>query len=283
MPLEPEPARWRIRVARCGREGVRAVMTSQASDGLGRRRALDVGRCDQLRVNIVGQGCVEVIGVVIQCGVPQRTLIRNVGENAEGEDVRVFSGHGIHCVAADCRVQNRSSLSALPFPLLNRFVGVCSAARVGGEEHCLRIALVEADEGVLPVADVIAETDVQNRGPEIVGVEVEPEGVENIVAFVDEDEDCWRSRTTRRIRLILGVRAPRKRAVVVSRGSRPGRGVLGRVGVVPHSHIGISSLGQFGVGIHLLVGVLAFVTVRDRLVVCASQPCWTVFNVFRAL
>lgn len=48
---------------------------------------------------------------------------------------------------------------------------------------------MEADEGVFPVADVVAKTNVQDGGPEVVRVEVEPEGIKYSVAFVDEDKD----------------------------------------------------------------------------------------------
>jgi hypothetical protein len=54
-----------------------------------------------------------------------------------------------------------------------------------GEEDGFGDSVMEADEAVFPVADMVPETDVQDCGAEIVGVEVEPEGVEDAVAFVD--------------------------------------------------------------------------------------------------
>ena len=60
---------------------------------------------------------------------------------------------------------------------------------MGGEEDGFGDAVVEADEGVFPVADVVPEADVEDGCPEVVGVEVEPVGVEDTGAFVDEDED----------------------------------------------------------------------------------------------
>jgi hypothetical protein len=40
---------------------------------------------------------------------------------------------------------------------------------------------------VFPIAYVIPEVNVYNGSPEVIGVEVEPEGVEDAVAFVYED------------------------------------------------------------------------------------------------
>ena len=50
-------------------------------------------------------------------------------------------------------------------------------------------AVVEADESVFPVANVVAEADVEDEVAEVVAVEEEPEGVGYVIGFLDEDED----------------------------------------------------------------------------------------------
>jgi hypothetical protein len=58
-------------------------------------------------------------------------------------------------------------------------------------------AFLKADKRVLPVTEMITKADVQDRGPEVEGVKVEPKGVEDVVTFVNENQDRWSRRTTR--------------------------------------------------------------------------------------
>lgn len=135
-------------------------------------------------------GGVEVVGIVIQRGVPEWSFVSYVGEETEGENVRMFAGHGVHGMTSKRAVQYRSSLTARTLAFLYRIVGVSCSSGVSGEEHSFGNTVVESDEGMFPVADVVPEADVQDCGPEVVGVEVEPEGVQYAMPFVDEDEDC---------------------------------------------------------------------------------------------
>ena len=54
-----------------------------------------------------------------------------------------------------------------------------------------RRAIDEADGGVLPVANVIAETDAEDGVAEVVGVEEEPESVDYAIFFWHDDQDRW--------------------------------------------------------------------------------------------
>ena len=131
-----------------------------------------------------------MVAIVIQRRVPERSFVCYVGEETEGENVGVFAGHGVHGMTSKCAVQHRSSLSARTLAFLYRIVGISRSSGVGGEEYSFGNTVVESDEGMFPVADMIPEADVQDCGPEVVRVEVEPEGVQYAMPFVDEDEDC---------------------------------------------------------------------------------------------
>lgn len=57
------------------------------------------------------------------------------------------------------------------------------------EKHGLGLTVLEPNNGMLPVSDVVAESDVENGVAEIIAVEKEPEGVDDAVAFRHGDED----------------------------------------------------------------------------------------------
>lgn len=133
----------------------------------------------------VGRGRVGV-GVGVEGRVPEGPTVSNIVKEAEGKDIRVGPRGGVHSVRADGRVHDRSRTD-----LFDGVVGVRGPEGVFAEEDEFGVAVVEADEGVFPVADVVAPADVEDDVAEIVAVEVEPEGVENAVAFVDGDEHGW--------------------------------------------------------------------------------------------
>src|SRR5438270_7813039 len=53
--------------------------------------------------------------------------------------------------------------------------------------------MVEADYCVLPVADVVSKAYIEDNISKVEAVEEEPKGVNNAVAFVDNNQHCWRS------------------------------------------------------------------------------------------
>ena len=55
----------------------------------------------------------------------------------------------------------------------------------------LRLAVLKADERMLPVADMVAPSDIENDITEIVAIEVEPESIDDAVSLVDSNQDCW--------------------------------------------------------------------------------------------
>ncbi len=61
---------------------------------------------------------------------------------------------------------------------------------MGGEEDGFGDAVLEADERVFPVADMVPESDVEDGGSKVVGVEIEPESIDDAVPFVHQYEDC---------------------------------------------------------------------------------------------
>ena len=57
------------------------------------------------------------------------------------------------------------------------------------EEDGFGAAVLEADHGVFPISDVVAEAEPQDLVAVVVAVEEEVEGVEDVGTFRDEDED----------------------------------------------------------------------------------------------
>ena len=126
--------------------------------------------------------------------VPERAPRGGVVEEAEREDVGLGAGGGVHSVGADGGVDDGAFFSGERVfggegEFLEGGVGVGGAEVVFGEKDDAGDAVVEADQGVLPVADVIAPADVEDDVAEVVGVEEEPEGVDDAVAFIHGDED----------------------------------------------------------------------------------------------
>lgn len=64
------------------------------------------------------------------------------------------------------------------------------------EEHELWFAMLEPHKRVLPVADMVPETHIEDLDAEIVAVEVEPKCIDNAVAFVYDDQDGRRIAAT---------------------------------------------------------------------------------------
>lgn len=57
---------------------------------------------------------------------------------------------------------------------------------MGTEEEGLGFAMVKAHETMLPVADVVAKAHVKHHVAEVETVEIEPEGVDNAIPFVED-------------------------------------------------------------------------------------------------
>jgi hypothetical protein len=74
--------------------------------------------------------------------------------------------------------------------LFNRFIAVSFSALVSTEEEGFRIAIVKSDQTMLPIADVITKPDIGDGIAEIEAVEVEPEGIDDPIAFVHYYQDC---------------------------------------------------------------------------------------------
>lgn len=74
------------------------------------------------------------------------------------------------------------------FALLHGGPGIGFACVVLGEEDVGGFAGREAHQGVLPIADVVAEAEADFVA-EVVGIEVKPEGVEDVVGFSDSEEN----------------------------------------------------------------------------------------------
>lgn len=111
MPIKPEPARRRIRVIRRRHkclflQRANRVIRFWESQGRGDVRELgfENGVRRKLGVDVVGDGGVVVVGDVVQGWIPERAFVGDVGEETEGEDVRVFSGHSVHCVTSECTI-----------------------------------------------------------------------------------------------------------------------------------------------------------------------------------
>lgn len=131
------------------------------------------------------RGMIVIITEDIKCRVPERPPICLIVQQTEREDIRMEARGSVHSMSANGRI-NDGSLA----DFLHGVIRVGLAEVVFAEEDEFRFSVVEADEGVFPVADVVAEADVEDEVAEVVAVEEEPEGVDDAVAFVDHDEDC---------------------------------------------------------------------------------------------
>ena len=67
--------------------------------------------------------------------------------------------------------------------LLHGVIAIGAPKVMFTEEDSLGLAVLEADHRVLPVADVIAEADVEDLIAQIVGVKEEPEGIQDAIAL----------------------------------------------------------------------------------------------------
>jgi hypothetical protein len=52
-------------------------------------------------------------------------------------------------------------------------------------------AMLEPDNSVLPITDVVSETDVEDCVSEVVAVEKEPEGIYHTIALIHNNEWHW--------------------------------------------------------------------------------------------
>ena len=100
----------------------------------------------------------------------------------------VGAGDGVVGV---CAVGDVDDWSYAVLVFLDRGVGEGFAGGVLGEPHGLRGAVDEADHGVFPVADVVAELEegeIKYPVALVVGVKVEVEGVEDVAGLGDGDD-----------------------------------------------------------------------------------------------
>ena len=51
------------------------------------------------------------------------------------------------------------------------------------KEDSFGLAVLEADHGVLPIADMVAEADIEDLVAEVVRVKEEPEGIQDAIAL----------------------------------------------------------------------------------------------------
>lgn len=75
--------------------------------------------------------------------------------------------------------------------LFDGVVAVGFAAGMRTEEERLGFAMVESHETVLPIANVVAEANVQDDVTQVEAVEVEPEGVDYTISLVHHQEHGW--------------------------------------------------------------------------------------------
>ena len=112
------------------------------------------------------------VGLHVQDWIPEWTTIGHVVQETEWQNVGVHTWRSVHGVGTGGRVRDRSIAN-----LLHGFPSIRSAIVVLAEEDGFRLALVEADGCVFPIADVIAESNVEHLVAQIVAVEVEPESI----------------------------------------------------------------------------------------------------------
>ena len=80
------------------------------------------------------------------------------------------------------------------YPFSNLFDGavtICRSEEVLAEEDEFGLAVLEADETVLPVPDVVPEAHVQDQVAQVVAVEVEPECIHDAVPLVYHNQYSW--------------------------------------------------------------------------------------------
>ena len=103
----------------------------------------------------------------------------------------MYTGRGVHGMSPGRRIYDR--------PLTQLFdcsVAVGRAKVVLAEVDSLWYPMVEADYRVLPVAYVVSKAYIEDNISKVEAVEEEPKGVNNAVAFVDNNQHCWRSTPT---------------------------------------------------------------------------------------
>jgi len=145
----------------------------------GRCTGSEVGRpqCFSLIVVCV---CVRV-----QSGIPERTAVSYVVEYSPGEDIRMGARRRVHGVRTIRGIDNG--------PLSDLLHGVIAVSRpevVLAEENSLGLTMLEANGGMLPITDVIAEADIEDDVAQIEAVEKEPKGIDNAMTLVDSDQNC---------------------------------------------------------------------------------------------
>lgn len=142
MTIEVEPFGWSGRIGRRGTQGI---------------------------INMI-----ICISMRIQQGVPERTAIGLIVQQAPWQDVRVDARRSVHRMCSHGRVDHRlvdvsdvgtleGQMSAYSSSdLFDRLVAVGFTRRMSTEKERFGLAIVKAHETVLPIPDVVAEADVKN-------------------------------------------------------------------------------------------------------------------------
>lgn len=80
--------------------------------------------------------------------------------------------------------------------LFDRLVAVGFTRGMSTEKERLGFAMVKAHETVLPIPDVVAKADVENDIAQVEAVEIEPESIDNAIAFLNDQQYSGRIATT---------------------------------------------------------------------------------------
>ena len=132
----------------------------------------------------------ELVDVGRERRVPGCAAVAPVHQHAKRQvpvwdRVRVRAGRRVVCVRAERRIREGPAAVGV---LLDYRVGQGFARRVLRVPERHRLAVLEPDHVMFPVADVVAELLVEDDLALVVGVEVAVEGVDDVGAFVVDDD-----------------------------------------------------------------------------------------------
>ena len=74
--------------------------------------------------------------------------------------------------------------------LLDGFIAVRLASRMGAEEERLWLAVVESYKTVFPIPDMVAKSHIEYNVAQVEAVEIKPKGIDNAIPFVHYKQDC---------------------------------------------------------------------------------------------
>jgi hypothetical protein len=73
------------------------------------------------------------------------------------------------------------------------------------EKYRLGYSVVEANERVFPIANMVAEPDVEYHVPKIEAIKVKPKRIDNVVSFIHRDQDSRSVTSATPIYLVFAV------------------------------------------------------------------------------